>query len=95
MKHAGIPWKLHGTPVAIRDPAPCIGEDNAYVVVEVLGRDRREYERLVDSGVLYQTDSPSLVCGGRTGDRGTHVARACLQKAHQSQSRIAAKVRPA
>ena len=27
-KYAGIPWKLHGTPVAITRPAPCIGDAN-------------------------------------------------------------------
>lgn len=51
-KHAGIPWKLHDTPVAITKPAPCIGEDNEYVVVELLGRDRAEYERLLADRVL-------------------------------------------
>ncbi len=52
-QHAGIPWKLHGTPVAIDEPAPCMGEDNEYVVMELLGRSREEYERLLAGGVLY------------------------------------------
>ncbi|MGH2610045.1 MAG: CaiB/BaiF CoA transferase family protein [Tepidiformaceae bacterium] len=52
-QHAGIPWKLHGTPVAIEEPAPCMGEDNEYVVMELLGRSREEYERLLAGGVLY------------------------------------------
>ncbi len=51
-KHAGIPWKFHGTPLAITEPAPCMGEDNEYVVMELLGRSREEYERLLADGVL-------------------------------------------
>ena len=51
-KHAGIPWKFHETPVAITEPAPCMGEDNEYVVMELLGRSREEYERLLAEGVL-------------------------------------------
>ena len=52
-QHAGIPWKLSDTPVAIRKPAPCMGESNEYVIREVLGRSKAEYERLVDLQVLY------------------------------------------
>lgn len=52
-KHAGIAWRFHGTPLAITEPAPCMGEDNEYVVMELLGRSREEYERLVADGVLY------------------------------------------
>ncbi len=52
-KHAGIPWKLHGTPVAIESPAPCMGQQNEYVVKELLGRSDEEYERLLADGVLY------------------------------------------
>jgi benzylsuccinate CoA-transferase BbsF subunit len=52
-KHAGIPWKLHGTPLAVRHPAPLMGEDNGYVVQELLGRGSAEYERLLAEQVLY------------------------------------------
>jgi crotonobetainyl-CoA:carnitine CoA-transferase CaiB-like acyl-CoA transferase len=52
-QHAGIPWKLHGTPLAVRKPAPCMGEDNEYVVMQLLGRSRAEYERLLAEQVLY------------------------------------------
>ncbi len=53
MKHAGIPWQLHGTPLQIERAAPCMGEDNAYVVQELLGRSEMEFQRLLDEGVLY------------------------------------------
>ncbi len=52
-QHAGIPWKLHGTPLSVRKPAPCMGEDNEYVVMQLLGRSRAEYERLLAEQVLY------------------------------------------
>ncbi|HZQ37746.1 MAG TPA: CoA transferase [Dehalococcoidia bacterium] len=52
-QHAGIPWKLHGTPLHVREPAPCMGEDNEYVVMQLLGRSRAEYERLLAAQVLY------------------------------------------
>lgn len=52
-KHAGIPWKLSETPLAVRRPAPCMGEDNEYVVIDLLGRPSAEYERLVAEKVLY------------------------------------------
>lgn len=52
-KHAGIPWKLHDTPVMIDEPAPCMGEDNEYVVKELLGRSDAEYRALLESQVLY------------------------------------------
>jgi crotonobetainyl-CoA:carnitine CoA-transferase CaiB-like acyl-CoA transferase len=52
-QHAGIPWKLHGTPLSVRKPAPCMGEDNEYIVTQLLGRSRAEYERLLAGGVLF------------------------------------------
>ncbi|MHB8576718.1 MAG: CaiB/BaiF CoA transferase family protein [Dehalococcoidia bacterium] len=52
-QHAGIPWKLHGTPLHVRRPAPCMGEDNRQIVVDLLGHTPSEYERLVEAQVLY------------------------------------------
>ncbi len=52
-KHAGIPWKSSQTPVQVRRPAPCMGEANEYVLCELLGRSREEYERLLAEGVLF------------------------------------------
>jgi crotonobetainyl-CoA:carnitine CoA-transferase CaiB-like acyl-CoA transferase len=51
-KHAGIPWKFSETPLAVRRPAPCMGQDNEYVIKELLGRSDDEYERLLNDGVL-------------------------------------------
>jgi benzylsuccinate CoA-transferase BbsF subunit len=51
--HAGIPWKLHGTPLHVRRAAPCMGEDNVAIVVDLLGRSPDEFERLLADGVLY------------------------------------------
>ena len=52
-KHAGIPWKFHGTPLAIEEPAPLMGEDNDYVIKELLGRSQAELDRLVAEQVVY------------------------------------------
>jgi crotonobetainyl-CoA:carnitine CoA-transferase CaiB-like acyl-CoA transferase len=52
-QHAGIPWKLHGTPLAIRRPAPLMGEDDEYVVRTILGHSAAEYERLTADQILY------------------------------------------
>lgn len=51
--HAGIPWRLSDTPVAITKPAPCMGEDNEYVVRSLLGRSPAEFARLTAEQVLY------------------------------------------
>jgi crotonobetainyl-CoA:carnitine CoA-transferase CaiB-like acyl-CoA transferase len=51
--HAGIPWQLSDTPLAVRAPAPLLGADNEYVVMKILGRSRAEYERLLADKVLY------------------------------------------
>ncbi len=52
-KHAGIPWKFSDTPVAVRRPAPCLGEDSEYILTELLGRTSEEYQRLLQAEVLY------------------------------------------
>jgi crotonobetainyl-CoA:carnitine CoA-transferase CaiB-like acyl-CoA transferase len=51
-QHAGIPWKLHGTPLRVRRAGPCMGEHTAYVVKDLLGRPDEEYDRLAAAGVL-------------------------------------------
>lgn len=52
-KHAGIPWRLSGTPLSIQSPAPCMGQDNEYVLRELLGHSKDDYERLLAKGVLF------------------------------------------
>ena len=51
-QHIGIPWKLHGSPLAVRKPAPCLGEHTDYVLREILGRDSGEIDRLRQLGIL-------------------------------------------
>ena len=51
-----IPMKLSKTPAYIGGPidrgAPCYGEDNMYVLTELLGRTPQEVERLAEEGVI-------------------------------------------
>jgi crotonobetainyl-CoA:carnitine CoA-transferase CaiB-like acyl-CoA transferase len=51
-----IPMKLSKTPAYIGGPinrgAPCYGEDNFYVLTELLGRTPSEVERLAEEGVI-------------------------------------------
>jgi crotonobetainyl-CoA:carnitine CoA-transferase CaiB-like acyl-CoA transferase len=51
--HAGIPWHLSDTPLAVRRPAPLLGGDNEQIVMQILGRSRAEYDRLTAEGVLH------------------------------------------
>lgn len=51
--HAGIPWRLSDTPLAVRRPAPLLGGDNEYVVRVIIGRTDAEFEALTASGVLH------------------------------------------
>lgn len=50
--YPGMPWKLSGTPVHVRLPAPCLGQHNDYVLGEVLGLAPPELERLAEKGVI-------------------------------------------
>jgi crotonobetainyl-CoA:carnitine CoA-transferase CaiB-like acyl-CoA transferase len=49
---AGPAWQLSETPVEIRRGAPVIGQDNAHILVELLGRPAADLERLRAAGVL-------------------------------------------
>jgi benzylsuccinate CoA-transferase BbsF subunit len=48
----GPPWRLSGTPAAIRRPSPCLGEHNNYVLGELLGMAGEEIEELVREGAV-------------------------------------------
>jgi crotonobetainyl-CoA:carnitine CoA-transferase CaiB-like acyl-CoA transferase len=50
--HAGIPWRLSGTPLAVENPAPCLGEHNRQVLGDTLGYSREEIEELAAAGAL-------------------------------------------
>ncbi len=45
-KHAGIPWRMSDTPCEVQRAAPVIGQDNDYVLGEVLGFSPAEIEDL-------------------------------------------------
>ena len=51
-----LPMKLSRTPAYIGGPtnrgAPCYGEDNMWVLTELLGRSQSEVERLAEEGVI-------------------------------------------
>ena len=51
-QHAGIPWRYSETPVAVRRPAPCMGEANEYVITQLLSRSYADYQRLLREGVI-------------------------------------------
>ena len=46
-------WRLSKTPAAIRRHGPLIGEDNDYVLGQLLGMSQEEMARLVDEQVIY------------------------------------------
>ena len=46
------PWLLSDTPTRVTKPAPALGEDNAYVLGEILGMTEGEIGALVEAGVV-------------------------------------------
>ncbi len=51
-RHAGIPWKLSGTPCEVTRAAPCLGEHSLEVLGEVLGYSDAEIAELASAGAL-------------------------------------------
>jgi crotonobetainyl-CoA:carnitine CoA-transferase CaiB-like acyl-CoA transferase len=51
-KHAGIPWKMSGTPCAVRSPAPIRGADTESVLKSLLGYSSDRIEQLQKAGIL-------------------------------------------
>jgi len=51
-RHAGIPWRLSGTPLSVRRPAPTLGQHTDEVLHEVLGKSGDEIARLRAAGAL-------------------------------------------
>ena len=51
-RHMGIPFRLHGTPVAVRRAAPCLGQDTDDVLRDVLGYTDDRIEDLRGAGAL-------------------------------------------
>lgn len=52
-KVVGPMWRLSKTPAAIRRHGPLIGQDNDYVLGQLLGMSQEEMARLVDEQVIY------------------------------------------
>jgi crotonobetainyl-CoA:carnitine CoA-transferase CaiB-like acyl-CoA transferase len=57
---SGPAWHLSETPVEIRRGAPVIGEDNAHILVDLLGRPPADLERLRAEHVLDTAPPPEL-----------------------------------
>jgi benzylsuccinate CoA-transferase BbsF subunit len=51
-KHAGVPWKMSGTPCAVRFAAPRRGVDTEAVLKSLLGYSSDRVEQLMKAGVL-------------------------------------------
>ncbi len=51
-RHAGIPWRLSGTPLRVRRPAPTLGQHTDEVLREVLDLPAAEIARLRQDGAL-------------------------------------------
>jgi len=50
--HLGIPWRMSGTPCAVRRPAPCLGEHSDDVLQRVVGYTPERIAELRARGVL-------------------------------------------
>ena len=51
-QHIGMPWRMSGTPCAVRRPAPCLGQDTDHVLTRILNYSSEEIERLRATNVL-------------------------------------------
>jgi benzylsuccinate CoA-transferase BbsF subunit len=51
-QHVGIPWRMSGTPCAVRHPAPCLGEHTDYVLSDILGYSAAQVAALKNDGVV-------------------------------------------
>ncbi len=51
-RHAGIPWRMSATACRVERPAPLLGQDNDYVLRDLLGYSDEEIEQLKRQGIL-------------------------------------------
>jgi crotonobetainyl-CoA:carnitine CoA-transferase CaiB-like acyl-CoA transferase len=51
-QHAGIPWQMSGSSVAVRHAAPRLGEHTDQVLQEILGYSPERIAALREAGVL-------------------------------------------
>jgi crotonobetainyl-CoA:carnitine CoA-transferase CaiB-like acyl-CoA transferase len=54
-EYLGRGWKLSGNDLRIRKPAPSLGEDNHYVLGEILGLSTQEIDQLRQDGIIGET----------------------------------------
>src|SRR5208283_790465 len=52
MQHAGIPWKMSGTPTEVRSAAPMLGQHTDEVLTSLLGYSASDVEALRKLGAL-------------------------------------------
>ena len=52
MQHAGIPWKMSGTPTEVRSAAPALGQHTDEVLTGLLGYSDADMEALRKLGAL-------------------------------------------
>lgn len=52
-KHAGIPWRMSGTPCEVQRAAPLVGQDNDYVFGELLGLSSGEISDLQAREIIH------------------------------------------
>jgi benzylsuccinate CoA-transferase BbsF subunit len=52
-KHAGIPWRMSGTPCEVWRAAPTLGQDNEYVYGELLGMSSAEIKDLMEREIIH------------------------------------------
>jgi benzylsuccinate CoA-transferase BbsF subunit len=50
--YESAPFRLSRTPGSVTKPAPCLGEDNAYVYTEILGLSDEEFVSLMAERVI-------------------------------------------
>jgi len=51
-RHAGIPYRMSETPGEVRSAAPVMGQDNDYVLRELLGLSEDQVANLIERGVI-------------------------------------------
>jgi crotonobetainyl-CoA:carnitine CoA-transferase CaiB-like acyl-CoA transferase len=51
-QHVGIPWQMSKTPLAVRNPAPLLGQDTDYVLQGILGYSAEEIAALREKQAL-------------------------------------------
>ena len=71
------PWKLSDTPSYVRRPAPKLGEQNEYVMGELLGLSEADVARLYELDVMGKR--PSNTGGRKPMDTERHWRKYALQ----------------